>query len=90
MLIDATCVPADIRQPTDLSLLNEASEVTEILIGAMHYQVREDFRHKPHTHRKQARRQEEMIERVHITLVVPMQVEGTGLRLGTKRNLRIS
>ena len=26
LIIDATCVPADIRYPTDLSLLNEASE----------------------------------------------------------------
>ncbi|MFN9957553.1 MAG: IS5/IS1182 family transposase, partial [bacterium] len=31
LLIDATCVPADIRYPTDLSLLNEARELTETL-----------------------------------------------------------
>ena len=57
LLIDATCVPVDIRHPTDLSLLNEAREVTEILIDAMHPQVRESFGHKPRTHRKQARQQ---------------------------------
>jgi len=57
LLIDATCVPVDIRHPTDLSLLNEAREVTEILIDAMHPRVRESFGHKPRTHRKQARRQ---------------------------------
>jgi hypothetical protein len=34
-LIDATCVPVDIRYPTDLSLLNEAREVMEKLIDAM-------------------------------------------------------
>jgi hypothetical protein len=56
-LIDATCAPVDIRHPTDLSLLNEAREVTEILIDAMHPQVRESFGHKPRTHRKQARQQ---------------------------------
>jgi IS5 family transposase len=39
LLIDATCTPADIRHPTDLSLLNEAREATEILIDAMHPQV---------------------------------------------------
>jgi hypothetical protein len=57
LLIDATCVPVDIRHPTDLSLLNEAREVTEILIDAMHPHVRESFGHKPRTHRKQARQQ---------------------------------
>jgi hypothetical protein len=40
LLIDATCAPADIRYPTDLSLLNEARETTEKLIDAMHSQVR--------------------------------------------------
>jgi len=57
LLIDATCAPVDIRHPTDLSLLNEAREVTEILIDAMHPQVRGSFGHKPRTHRKQARQQ---------------------------------
>lgn len=49
--------PLDIRHPTDLSLLNDAREVTEILIDAMHPQVREKSGHKPRTHRKQAREQ---------------------------------
>jgi len=57
LLIDATCAPVDIRHPTDISLLNEAREVTEILIDAMHPQIRESFGHKPRTHRKQARQQ---------------------------------
>jgi len=57
LLIDATCAPADIRHPTDLSLLNEARELTEILIDAMHPQIKENYRHKPRTHRKQARQQ---------------------------------
>jgi transposase, IS5 family len=57
LLIDATCVPADIRHPTDLSLLNEARELTETLIDAMHLQVSESFEHKPRTHRAQARQQ---------------------------------
>jgi hypothetical protein len=57
LLIDATCVPADIRYPTDLSLLNEARELTETLIDAMHSHLRESFGSKPRTHRKQARKQ---------------------------------
>jgi hypothetical protein len=47
LLIDATCVPVDIRYPTDLSLLNEAREVTEKLIDAMHPQIRASFGDKP-------------------------------------------
>jgi hypothetical protein len=57
LLIDATCVPADICHPTDLSLLNEARELTETLIDAKHAQVKISFGHKPRTHRKQARQQ---------------------------------
>jgi hypothetical protein len=57
LLIDATCIPADIRHPTDLSLLSEAREVTEKLIDAMHPQVRDSFGLKPRTHRKKARQQ---------------------------------
>jgi len=57
LLIDATCAPVDIRHPTDLSLFNEAREVTEILIDAMHPEVRERFGHKPRIHRKKARQQ---------------------------------
>jgi hypothetical protein len=56
-LIDATCTPVDIRHPTDLSLLNEAREVTEILIDAMYPQIRESFGHKPRTYRRKARQQ---------------------------------
>lgn len=36
MLIDATCTPADIRYPTDLTLLNEAREKTESFIDILH------------------------------------------------------
>jgi len=56
-LIDAKRVPADIRHPTDLLLLNEARELTEALIDSMHSQVRDTFGHKPRTHRKQATQQ---------------------------------
>ena len=36
LLVDATCVPADITYPTDLKLLNEAREKTEEMIDDMH------------------------------------------------------
>lgn len=47
----------DIRYPIDLSLLNEAGQVTEILIDAMHPPIRERFGNKPLTHRKKASQQ---------------------------------
>ena len=64
-LIDATCASLDIRHTTNLSLLNVeevfsegvAREVTEILIDAMHPQVRDSFADKRHTHRKKKRQQ---------------------------------
>ena len=36
MIVDATCTPADIAYPTDLSLVNEAREKSEEIIDAMH------------------------------------------------------
>ncbi|AHC14860.1 hypothetical protein [Salinispira pacifica] len=36
LLIDATCVPGDIRYPTDLSLLNESREKLETIIDVLH------------------------------------------------------
>ena len=54
LLIGPTCVPADINCPTDLSLLNQAREVTETLIDAMHPQIKQAFGDKPLTYRKNA------------------------------------
>lgn len=39
LLLDATCAPADIRYPTDLSLLNEAREKTEKMIDTLYNSV---------------------------------------------------
>jgi hypothetical protein len=57
LLIDATCTPADLRYPTDLSLLNKAREVTEKLIDAMHPSVIDGFGAKPRTHHRKVRQQ---------------------------------
>jgi transposase, IS5 family len=57
LIIDASCAPADIRYPTDLSLLNEAREGTEAIIDALYDQVRAVVQPKPRTYRKQARRE---------------------------------
>jgi len=57
MIIDATCVPEDIRYPTDASLLNEARELTERVIDILwaHHPHRNNVR-KPRTYRQLARK----------------------------------
>jgi len=55
LLLDATVVPADIRYPTDIKLLNEAREQTEIAIDALYKQVKEQLPKKPRTYRREAR-----------------------------------
>ncbi len=52
--MDATCVPADIRYPTDLNLLNEARKKTEQYIDIL-YEPLKGRIDKPRTYRKLAR-----------------------------------
>lgn len=54
LIMDATCVPADIRYPTDLSLLNEAREKTEGYIDILYAPLKGKIA-KPRTYRKVAR-----------------------------------
>jgi transposase, IS5 family len=56
LILDATCAPADIRYPTDLSLLNEARENSEIILDALYLQVSDQIKPKPRTYRKLARK----------------------------------
>jgi len=56
LLLDATCVPQDIRYPTDLSLLNEAREKTEKVIDVLHLTNGKKGK-KPRTYRKKARKE---------------------------------
>jgi hypothetical protein len=55
LLLDATCAPADIRYPTDLSLLNEAREKSEEIIDTLYHRDL-SLRRKPRTYRQKARR----------------------------------
>jgi len=55
LLLDATVAPSDIRYPTDIKLLNEAREQTEIVIDALYQQVKERLTKKPRTYRREAR-----------------------------------
>jgi hypothetical protein len=60
LLVDATCVPQDIRYPTDLSLLNEAREKTEGMIDELHKSDKkkqsEVQKKKVRSYRKKARK----------------------------------
>ena len=55
LILDATCAPADIRFPTDLSLLNEAREKLEAILDKLHAPLA-GLQPKPRTYRKRARR----------------------------------
>lgn len=49
LLLDATCAPADIAYPTDLSLLNQAREKLEKIIDILHEPERGKTRSPEHT-----------------------------------------
>lgn len=55
LLLDATCAPADIAYPTDLSLLNEAREKLEHIIDILHAPHRGTLP-KPRVYREKARK----------------------------------
>ncbi len=55
LILDATCAPADIRYPTDLSLLNEAREKLDDLIDILHKTLGKPGR-RPRTYRHIARK----------------------------------
>jgi hypothetical protein len=55
MIVDATCTPADIAYPTDLTLLNEARQKSEEIIDTMHSPF-VGIGKKPRTYRQKARK----------------------------------
>ena len=55
LILDATCVPSDIRFPTDISLLNEGRECLEGIIDDLHESGLTNGV-KPRTYRQVARR----------------------------------
>ncbi|MBI9100712.1 MAG: transposase [Spirochaetaceae bacterium] len=62
MLVDATCTPADIRYPTDLSLLNEAREKTEEIIDVLQKPLI-GIEKKVRTYRNRARKEYLMVSK---------------------------
>jgi len=53
MIVDSTCVPCDIKYPTDLDLLNEAREKAEMIIDKLY---EPSYGKKPRTYRKIGRK----------------------------------
>lgn len=56
LLLDATCTPADIAYPTDVSLLDQARQKLEKIIDRLYAPIRERFGIKPRTYRRKAHR----------------------------------
>ena len=57
MILDATCAPSDISDPTDLGLLNQARKHTEKIIDLLYKQIKEKLDRKPRTYREIARKE---------------------------------
>jgi Uncharacterized vancomycin resistance protein len=55
LILDATCIPADIKYPTDLGLLNEAREKLEEIVDTLHSANGKEGK-KPRTYRQKARK----------------------------------
>jgi len=75
MLVDATVAEQAIRYPTDLSLLNEAREISEKLIDELY--TLSDLSKKPRTYRVKARKQYLLIAKNKKT---SLKVRRRGLR----------
>ena len=57
LIVDATCVPADIHYPTDLGLLNKAREKTEAIIDILwSHRSNTEQKTKPRTYREDGRK----------------------------------
>ena len=82
LLLDATCAPANIAYPTDLSLLNEAREKLEKMIDVLHA-VREPGSRKPHTYREKARK-------VYLAVAKQRRVSPRALRKAIGKQLSLS
>jgi len=80
LLIDATCAPADIRYPTDLSLLNEAREKAEKIIDTLYSPLKGKIK-KPRTYRQKARQR-------YLAVSKQRKVKKTAMRKAIGQQLR--
>lgn len=80
LILDATCVPADIKYPTDLGLLNEAREKLEEIIDTLHSANGKQEK-KPRTYRQTARK-------AYLSVAKQRSPRKIQLRQGIKRQLQ--
>jgi hypothetical protein len=80
LLLDATCAPADIAYPTDLSLLNQAREKLENIIDILHEPERGKSP-KPRTYRQRARK-------AYLAIAKQRRVKPRTMRKAVGRQLR--
>ncbi len=80
LILDASCAPADIRYPTDLSLLNEARERTEQIVDELYQQVKDQLARKPRTYRCQVRQ-------AYLQVAKKRKVSQTVIRKAIRRQL---
>lgn len=80
LILDATCIPADIKYPTDLGLLNEAREKLEEIIDTL-YCVGGKQEKKPRTYRQTARK-------AYLSVAKQRSPRKIQLRQGIKRQLQ--
>jgi len=79
LILDATVAPQAIRYPTDLSLLNEAREISEQIIDVLYPKT--PLQKKPRTYRKKARK-------AYLALVKQRRPAGKVRRRGIKQQLQ--
>lgn len=79
LILDATVVEQAIRYPTDLSLLNEAREFSELIIDTLCANLRMD--QKPRTYRKKART-------AYLAIAKQKRPSAKTLRRGIKQQLQ--
>lgn len=80
LILDATCIPADIKYPTDLGLLNEAREKLEEIIDTLHNAGGKKGK-KPRTYRQKARK-------AYLSISKQRSPRKIQLRQGIKRQLQ--
>lgn len=78
-MVDASCAPADIRYPTDISLLNEAREKTESIIDVLHKPLK-GKEPKVRTYRQKARKE-------YLNIAKRRKVSKSQLRKGLRKQL---
>ncbi|UTR13200.1 IS5 family transposase [Salipaludibacillus sp. LMS25] len=79
LLIDATCAPADITYPTDVTLLNKSREKLEGMIDTLHDSLGGSQK-KPRTYRQKARKE-------YVSLTKQKKPSKRKLRKGIRKQL---